>query len=81
MVPNDKAILEIRDSINRRRRRRDLVTTALQFGGLVASIAVVGLLLVSCATGPVIAECPPDRCLGPYDLTLSSHREALDVER
>lgn len=41
-------------------------------------IFIVCLILSGCTTtGPVIGPCPPDRCVGPYDLTLSSHREAL----
>lgn len=41
-------------------------------------VAVLVLVLAGCTSGgPLIAACPPDRCVGPYDLTLTSHREAL----
>lgn len=40
--------------------------------------AVLVLVLAGCTVpGPVIAPCPPERCVGPYDVTLSSHWEAL----
>lgn len=84
-APNDQAILDIRNSINLRRARRDrrwaLARQLLAWAALMAAIAFVSLSVVSCASdGPLIGPCPPDRCVGPYDLTLSSHREALDVD-
>ena len=46
-----------------------------------AIIFIACLILSGCTTtGPVIGPCPPDRCVGPYDPTLSSHREALGLE-
>ena len=45
------------------------------------AIGLACLILTGCTTtGPVIGPCPPDRCVGPYDPTLSSHREALGLE-
>ena len=43
-----------------------------------AIIFVTCLILSGCTTtGPVIGSCPPGQCIGPYDVTLTSHREAL----
>lgn len=52
----------------------------LKYGLLLwlAIAVVVGLILSGCTTtGPVIGSCPPGQCIGPYDVTLTSHREAL----
>lgn len=44
----------------------------------VVIIFVACLILSGCTTtGPVIGSCPPGQCIGPYDVTLTSHREAL----
>jgi hypothetical protein len=44
----------------------------------LAIAVVVGLILSGCTTtGPVIGSCLPGQCIGPYDVTLTSHREAL----
>lgn len=40
------------------------------------SIAIVAVFLAGCTTGPIIAPCA-GACVGPYDVSLSSHREAL----
>ena len=46
-----------------------------------AIIFVACLILSGCTTtGPLIGSCPPGQCIGPYDVTLSSHREALGLE-
>ena len=45
--------------------------------GIAVGFVLVMILSGCTTTGPVIGSCPPDRCVGPYDLTLSSHREAL----
>ena len=56
----------------------------LKFGCLPALVLwaviifIVCLILSGCTTtGPVIGSCPPGQCIGPYDVTLTSHREAL----
>lgn len=48
--------------------------------GLAVGFVLVLVLSGCTTTGPVIGPCPPDRCIGPYDLTLTSHREALGAE-
>lgn len=53
-----------------------IVRLVLFFAVGIVVLAVVASLS-GCQTGTTIAACPPDRCVGPYDITLSSHREAL----
>lgn len=44
---------------------------------IAAVLTLIAITLSGCTT-TVIGSCPPDRCIGPYDLTLSSHRQALE---
>ena len=53
------------------------VFRGLKYGCLPALVLWAAIISGCTTTGPVIGPCPPDRCVGPYDLTLSSHREAL----
>jgi hypothetical protein len=46
---------------------------------VIAVVIVIGVLLSGCKAQTVIGPCPPGQCIGPYDLTLSSHREALGL--
>ena len=77
MTPNDQAILEIRESIERRRRNRKLAAKVFTLVAIAGALLLTASFAVGCASGPIIAPCPETQCIGPYDLTLSSHREAL----
>ncbi len=59
--------------------RKDLLTDRV-FRGVIIALVILGasLILVACKTvpaAPVYTPCPT--CIGPYDVRLSSHREAL----
>lgn len=53
----------LRVQIERHHRRRGFVLSAILL-----------VLLTGCITA-----CPSGQCVGPYDLTLSSHREGLGL--
>lgn len=74
MIPNDQAIADIRASIERRRRIRTRLVEAGQIVALTVALGIVAGMLFGCAT---YTGMPCSACVGPYDLTLSSHREAL----
>lgn len=73
-VREDPEIVALRLRVGRSYRRRELLRGV---GTVLGLLALAGMLV---ALAGCVTACPPGQCIGPYDLTLSSHREALGID-
>jgi len=69
--PDEDAILRLARDLDRRYRQREFIRLYLTWMAM-AALVLAGVWLTGCSTVP-----DPGTRIGPYDISLTSHREAL----